>query len=204
LTAEATAAEWYENDVLTPTIRDFVSLLPEKPQVLDVGCGPGHESMRLASTGAEVVGIDFSAECIRIARERCPQCRFEVMEYEEIDDRRLGKFDGVFASGSLIHTPVEELPAILEKLSSVLKEDGHFLAIVRDGAGVRETWPVVDGLRLKRSVYRFSKETLMSCASRFRYLREATLAPDLMEHGWRSHVFVCESQVHPGQNLHEK
>jgi len=46
LTAERTAEDWYENTVLMPSIQDFVSLLPEKPSILDLGCGPGYESMR--------------------------------------------------------------------------------------------------------------------------------------------------------------
>ncbi|EGW39307.1 class I SAM-dependent methyltransferase [Desulfosporosinus sp. OT] len=80
LTAERTAEEWYKEDILKPTIRDFVSLLPERPRILDLGCGPGHESMRLASVGANVLGIDFSEECINIARKRCPQCQFDVLD----------------------------------------------------------------------------------------------------------------------------
>ena len=72
--ARRVAEEWYPNDILLPTIRDFFSLLRPRPRILDLGCGPGHESLRMASLGAEVVGIDFSPANIRIARERCPQC----------------------------------------------------------------------------------------------------------------------------------
>lgn len=97
LTAEKTADQWYKEEMLKPTILDFVSLLPANPRILDLGCGPGYESMRLAQTGADVVGVDFSEECIRIARARRPQCRFEVMDFRDLDDR-YSRFDGVFAS----------------------------------------------------------------------------------------------------------
>jgi len=60
LTAERTADEWYKEEILKPTILDFVSLLSDHPRILDLGCGTGHESMRLASTGADVLGIGFS------------------------------------------------------------------------------------------------------------------------------------------------
>jgi len=45
-------------------IQEFVSLLPHNPRVLDLGCGPENESMRLHYAGADVLGIDFSKECI--------------------------------------------------------------------------------------------------------------------------------------------
>jgi SAM-dependent methyltransferase len=38
-------------------------------RVLDVGCGPGRHSLCLARRGFDVVGIDHSAEFVRLARE---------------------------------------------------------------------------------------------------------------------------------------
>ena len=72
LTAEKTADEWYENFVLMPSIEEFVALLQEKPRVLDLGCGGGYESMRLTKASAQVLGVDFSEESIRIAKDRLP------------------------------------------------------------------------------------------------------------------------------------
>jgi trans-aconitate methyltransferase len=83
-TADKVADEWYPNDVLMPTIREFLSHLPPKPRVLDLGCGPGHESMRLTSAGARVFGLDFSDECISVARQRCSQCQFEVADFRDL------------------------------------------------------------------------------------------------------------------------
>jgi len=99
-------------------------LLPEKPRVLDLSCGSGYESMRLASAGAEVTRIDFSYECIKIARERCPQCQFELMDFRKLDSR-FGKFDGIFASGSLIHTKPADLPNVLKRVAGALDEGGN-------------------------------------------------------------------------------
>jgi len=52
LVAEETANEWYNNDVLLPSTKEFINLLPVRPRVLDLGCGPGYESMRLNNEGA--------------------------------------------------------------------------------------------------------------------------------------------------------
>ena len=38
-------------------------------RVLDVGCGPGRHSLALARRGIEVVGVDHSAEFVRLGRE---------------------------------------------------------------------------------------------------------------------------------------
>jgi SAM-dependent methyltransferase len=64
-------------------------------RVLDVGCGPGRHSLALARRGFEVVGVDHSAEFVRLARdaataEGCPAT------FVEIDVRGLdrpGEFD---------------------------------------------------------------------------------------------------------------
>lgn len=100
LTAERTADQWYTEELLKPTIEEFVSFLPNNPKILDLGCDPGHESMRLAKTGAQVLGIDYSEECIKVAKQRNPYCRFEVFDFRYLD-QRYGHFNGVFASASL-------------------------------------------------------------------------------------------------------
>jgi SAM-dependent methyltransferase len=193
LTAEQTAREWYSKNVLMPTIRDFCSLLPDRPRVLDLGCGAGYESKRLASLGARVVGVDYSEESIRIARERTPECRFEVLDFRQLDDR-FGAFDGVFASASLIHVSPGELPDVLWRIASVLKPGGYLLAIVRDGDGMRETWPVVEGQRLRRVIYRYRRERLEAACSRLAYVREGYLDRDQLDReqvdpGWNCYVF---------------
>jgi 2-polyprenyl-6-hydroxyphenyl methylase/3-demethylubiquinone-9 3-methyltransferase len=52
---------------LDPVVRPF---LPQAGRVLDVGCGNGAFSDRLARRGYEVVGIDASADGIEIARRQ--------------------------------------------------------------------------------------------------------------------------------------
>lgn len=189
LIAEHTADEWYPNSVLLPAIEEFVCFLPEKPRVLDLGCGPGNESMRLASAGANVVGVDFSAENIRIARERCPQCQFFELDFRQLDDR-LGRFDGVFACASLIHITPTELPDVLKRVAEVLNPGGKLLAIVQDGSSIREHWPVVNGRKVHRVIQLFSQTELEQSATLFRFVQEGTLAAELKEHGWRSYLFT--------------
>lgn len=47
--------------------------------VLDIGCGPGQFAELVRDAGIHTyVGLDFSAEAIRRARERCPEFTFSV------------------------------------------------------------------------------------------------------------------------------
>ncbi len=188
LIAEDLADKWYDNAVLFPIIRRFVSLLPPKPRVLDLGCGAGYESKRLASVGAEVVGVDYSPRSIAVARHRTPECRFEVGDFRHLN-AELGRFDGVFASASLIHIPPESIGDVFEQIATRLSPDGYLLVIVRDGEGTRETWPVVNGERFRRVLYLYTLEVLDSVCSTLVYQKEMALSDELRDEGWRAYLF---------------
>ena len=192
LTAIRTADEWYQNDILLPTIKDFISLLPDSPRVLDLGCGPGHEAKRLTREGADVIGIDYSSECIRVAKERCQECRFEAMDFRDLDDR-LGHFDGVFASGSLIHLNSDELPDAINRIMGILENNGFFLMIIQDGKGINEKYSnlEVDGKILRRPVYCYTKDNISRIADKvgLTLVKEGYLDKGLIEHNWRNYIF---------------
>jgi ubiquinone/menaquinone biosynthesis C-methylase UbiE len=190
LTAKETADRWYKEQVLMPTIQEFVSFLSVNPKILDLGCGPGHESMRLVLAGAEVIGIDFSYECIKIARERCHSCQFEVMDFYELDDR-FGKFDGIVAYASLIHVTPSDLSNVLKRVAKILKKEGCFEVIVQDGEGMRESWPIVKGKKLKRIIYLYNKVNLISYCSEYglTLIKEGHIDHNLIEQGWRCYIF---------------
>ena len=193
-TAEEVAAKWYPEDVLMPTIRQFLSYLPPGPRVLDLGCGPGHESMRLASAGAKVFGVDFSDECIRIARERCPQCRFGVMDFRQLDTS-FGRFHGVFAAGSIIHVSPDELPQVMSRIASVLEDGGRLLALVQDGEGSREHRHVIGGHEFRRIVYLYRPHDLATATSHLTVCGEVHLADELFKQGWRAHLLGLRNGV---------
>jgi SAM-dependent methyltransferase len=75
--------------------------------VLDVGCGVGRWSRRLATRGARVTGVDLSPTMIAEARERAAAeglahlCRFEAQDLSELEVG--AKFDLVLAVTVLQH-----------------------------------------------------------------------------------------------------
>lgn len=188
LTAETRADEWYGNDILMPTIAEFIPLLPKRPRVLDLGCGCGYESMRLASAGADVVGLDFSAESVRIARERCGQCRFELCDFRELDDRH-GTFDGVFAAGSIIHIAPDEWPDLAARIARILRPDGRLLVVVKDGEGTMVRTEEVAGREIRREIYLYTRQALAAATDALEYVRDSVLAENLIDRDWRGYYF---------------
>jgi 2-polyprenyl-3-methyl-5-hydroxy-6-metoxy-1,4-benzoquinol methylase len=190
ITAERTAREWYPDDILLPTQRELMTLLPPHPRILDFGCGPGYEAMRLHSLGAEVTGIDISTESIRIARERNPACRFVRMDFLALDDS-LGTFDAIWASGSLIHVAPERMKQVMMGMRKALSRKGILAAVIRDGSGKLVSHPVIEGAALDRTVYLYTKLELSehgtSCG--LTYLKEGCLKKWLADSGWRCHLY---------------
>jgi SAM-dependent methyltransferase len=73
---------------------DALALEPPM-RVLDVGCGPGRHSLSLARRGFDVVGVDHSADFVRLARDAATADDLAVT-FEELDVRELdrpGEFD---------------------------------------------------------------------------------------------------------------
>jgi trans-aconitate methyltransferase len=93
-------------------------------RILDLGCGTGHLTHKIASSGAEVVGIDKSREMIEQARQNYPNITFEVADGAafEFDD----PFDAVF-SNAVLHW-IREPGRVVACVWRALKPGGRFVA----------------------------------------------------------------------------
>jgi len=74
--------EWVENPLRKYVWREMIEKNLKNIQgkrVLDVACGTGYSMEILYKLGAkEVVGIDSSAESVRVAKEKFPQATFTI------------------------------------------------------------------------------------------------------------------------------
>jgi len=104
----------------------LLELLDAKPgeRILDLGCGTGHLTEKIAATGANVVGVDKSTEMIRQARESYPGLRFEVIDAQAI--AFTDAFDAVFSNATL-HW-VTEADKVAAGIARALKPGGRFVA----------------------------------------------------------------------------
>ena len=86
-------------------------------RILDAGCGAGQFSIELAKRGANVLGIDISANLIEIAKKRLPDNLKKNIEFLTSDMMQChGNFDFVILMDSLIHYPEKDTIIILENL----------------------------------------------------------------------------------------
>jgi len=95
--------------------------------VLDVGCGNGSVTLEFFRRGYKVVGIDLAEEGIRIARESCPEGRFEVLPADQEVLHNLGEesFDLVYSAEVIEH--LYDPRSFLAGCFAATKPGGHFL-----------------------------------------------------------------------------
>ena len=104
----------------------LLELLAAQPgeKVLDIGCGTGHLTAKIAASGALVTGVDRSPVMVRQAREAYPGIRFEVGDAMEIplDD----EFDAAFSNATL-HW-IKEPERVAAEIARLLRPGGRFVA----------------------------------------------------------------------------
>lgn len=103
------------------TIDRLITLFPGE-RVLEVGCGAGHLTTRLAGRGIDVTGIDANPNASTIAgSERVLTMRAEALAFD--DDT----FDAVVSVHAIEHIP--NLEEALAEMARVLKPGGRVLFI---------------------------------------------------------------------------
>ncbi|MDR0328046.1 MAG: class I SAM-dependent methyltransferase [Planctomycetaceae bacterium] len=98
--------------------------------ILDLGCGPGFYTQRLAELGLSCTGVDFSPASIEYARKQAEQSDLRI-EYVLQDIRTFTTdqtFDAVLLTfGEFNVFKESDAVAILKKASSFLKPNGFLL-----------------------------------------------------------------------------
>jgi trans-aconitate methyltransferase len=105
---------------------DLVALLKAQPgeRILDVGCGTGHLTARIAQTGAKVVGLDNSPQMIEAARAAYPQLDFVLADASNFSFDL--PFDAIFSNATL-HWVTEPEKAVM-CMARILRDGGRFIA----------------------------------------------------------------------------
>jgi len=92
-------------------------------RILDLGCGDGQLSARLAAGGATVTGVDASAEMAEAARARGIDARVAKAESLPFPDR---EFDAVFSNAALHWVRGQD--AMMSEVHRVLRPGSRFVA----------------------------------------------------------------------------
>lgn len=92
--------------------------------VLDVGCGTGYFSFHAAKKGATVLGIDFSKEAIKIAKQKYSHKNLNFKQMNATKELS-GHYDVIVSLGTLEHTPKPF--EILKNFKKHLKPNGKII-----------------------------------------------------------------------------
>lgn len=116
--------EWHYNVI--NKIGDLEILKGKR--VLEVGCGVGDFSIYLSNYAFEVIGIDFSAEAIRIGNEKI-KCNNSKAILKQMDAQNLlfnaDEFDIIISCECLEHLP--DPKSALNEMYRVLKPGGNII-----------------------------------------------------------------------------
>lgn len=93
--------------------------------VIDLGCGNGMLTKRLAEMGLDVTGIDASEEMLGIARGSYPELTF--IKSDALDFTVDDPVDAVFSNAVFHWIDKEKQPALLRQVNRALKEGGELV-----------------------------------------------------------------------------
>lgn len=119
-----------DEDGYRDTLARTKTYLGPNDTVLEMGCGTGSTALELAPKVGRMVATDYSAQMIRIARDKLTQSAIPNLAFEQaaVDDPDAtpGPFDAILAH-NLLHL-VEDVPACLRQVHRRLKPGGVFIS----------------------------------------------------------------------------
>lgn len=106
------------------------TLLPKQARILDLGCGPGLYTQRLASRGHRCRGLDIGPASIRYAREQAEEAGLAI-DYE-LQDVRGAQFGEsldlvMMLFGEFNLFSPEDAQALVRRACQALRPGGHLL-----------------------------------------------------------------------------
>lgn len=112
----------------------LLDLLAPQPgeSIVDIGCGDGALTARIAAVGCNVLGIDASPEQVEATRARGIDARVLDAQQLEHEAEWANRFDGVFSNAALHWIP--DQAAVARGMCHVLRPGGR-CAVELGGAG---------------------------------------------------------------------
>ncbi len=136
----------------------FLSKLPEKGTVLELGSASGRDARYFSSKGFKVVCTDIIPEAL----ENLSKEGFETHQFDFRDNPRPewnAKFDGFFANAVLLHATPDVFEKSLHNAIKVLKPDGVIAFSLKTGQGDKISYEKLDAPRYFKY---YSKEELQA------------------------------------------
>ena len=125
-----------KNPPLQESVELFARTLPGT-RVIDIGCGPGHDTHHFAKLGYQATGIDYSSEMIKAAKS--VKITDNPPAFFQLDMKQLGRvfpansYDGAWASASLLHIPETDTPTVLKGIHRIVRDAGQVYIGLKEG-----------------------------------------------------------------------
>lgn len=113
-----------------PFILKTINKFHKKGVVVDLGCGSGITAEKLIKYNYSVIGIDYSASMIELARKKVPKAKFIVGSFHEIE---IPKCVAVLAIGEVFNynfdreTNYRLLEKLFQRIYNSLEKNGIFV-----------------------------------------------------------------------------
>jgi 2-polyprenyl-3-methyl-5-hydroxy-6-metoxy-1,4-benzoquinol methylase len=189
-------------------LEEIEQYLPERGEILDLGCGFGLFAMYMAlcKPGARIVGLDVDARRLQIARSAAARLGIHNVSFGEADlrdwrpDRSIA---GAYALDVFHHVPPESGDRLLCDLYARIESGGRFLLKDIDTAprGMLAFTYLLDALMSPRDDFHYR-----SAGAWQRQLRASGFASIYLHHLWDvlpyPHILlICEKQAGKGADV---
>lgn len=91
--------------------------------LLEIGAGPGEDSVFFKETGYDVTGSDVSPHYVQLMKKN----GVKAIELNVVNDEIPGKYSAVLAWRMMVHLSPEDIEVVMPKVYAALKEGGRFI-----------------------------------------------------------------------------
>jgi SAM-dependent methyltransferase len=203
----AGAAEYDRQYAEYEGLRELLTVVDELPiagDVLELACGTGRWTPRLAARARSVTAVDAAAEVLALARARTASPTVEFVEADLFEWRPPRRYDTVFFAFWLSHVPPSRLPAFWNTVAAALAPGGKAI-FVDDGPAMAAEEEVLADQPAPAALRRLGDGSRYRIVKVFHDVRPLT--DDLTALGWsvrirplaRNYIGIAEPPATPGR-----
>lgn len=125
----------------------------EGRRVLELGCGAGHNAIRMARAGAKVIAVDPSAEQLALARDAAEAAEVKIETHQgDLHELAWLRADGIDVAVSAYGLArVDDLARVLRQVHRVLRQEAPLVVSLPHPALDMVHASAADPLRIRRS-----------------------------------------------------
>ncbi|GGA89374.1 class I SAM-dependent methyltransferase [Ornithinibacillus halotolerans] len=141
--------------------------------ILEIGAGPGKDSLYFKEQGLSPVSTDISPEMVELCKKKGLDAKVMDFKHLTFPDHH---FDAVWAMNCLLHVPKNEIGLVLTEIKRVLKPTGLFYMGVYGGEDFEGIWED-DFYTPKRFFSFYEDEAIKDLVSKYFTIKSFNIVP---------------------------